>query len=180
MVYLLQHLLSPHLLPSQYKAAYEHSVTLSSFSDPPKGKEAPKPSDEDYLVVDEDLMSKSDYERDSSMPESLYSSPSPTLALHVAPHVSQSPRVQLFSTSPSLNMPATPADSAEMGGKDDVSDRETFRDSIPPSGELTGSPPKSHAEAELVFRKMYRSHFKVLMTQLIKSYGLSLSLWCRI
>lgn len=180
---------SPHTHTPPYKPLFEHSVTLSSVSkltnSHESAKEAHKPSDDDYLVVDEDLMSKSDNERDSSMPESLYSSPSPTLAIHapVMHHRPPAVRGRLFGSSPTLKVrystgvkstrsPAMSFDSPQLESLEvlAVSDN---------TAEVAGEAPKSYAEAEVVFQKKYDDHFKVLMIQLIKSNGLSLS-WLEI
>ena len=129
-------------------------------------------------------MCKSDNERDLSMLEPLYSgSPSPSLNFNTSQRFSPSPRVKLFSSSPSLKiryMAVATADSAQPGDAagGDSDDQKPRHESIPVSSELTslaGDGPKSYAEREAVFRKMYGSHFKALMTQLVKSYGLSLS-----
>ena len=100
---------SPQTQLSPYKPPYEHSVTLSSFSKLTSSRESlkdpQKPSDDDlYLVVDEELMSKSDTERDSSMPSSPPSSPSPMLTIVTPKRRAASARGQLYGSSPSVKV----------------------------------------------------------------------------
>ena len=176
-----------------------------------------KPSEDDYLVVEDDLLSKS---HDSSVHESLHSSPSPSTTpllgpplpttsakLHpdaflATPNIKNaySPSTKSRQTQPSitphlLTSPILKVRYASLENKPSATvsfrrDGHRILDSLPPSdgkegvrdsaeGEGSLSGPKSSEEARKVFQKMYDDHFDVLMTQLIRSYGLGLS-WLNI
>ena len=179
---------------------YDHSVTLSSISKLTGSHESMpdvrKPSDDDYLVVDEDLMSKS---HESSMPSSRQSSPFPETS--PSSH-QQLPGLTEHSVSPIVgNSPSKPQDGLDWQSEDPLpSSREplptlsskslaivTIQHGKP---KIIGSSSstvdkeedyrsKSADEAGIVLQNMYNNHFDSLMTQIIKSYGLSLS-WLHI
>ncbi len=96
---------------------YNHSVTLSSISKLTESHESMpgvrKPSDDDYLVVDEDFMSKS---HESSMPSSRQSSAFPETS--PSSH-QQLPRLTENSVSPIVgNSPSKPQDGLDWQSED--------------------------------------------------------------
>ncbi len=161
-----------------------------------------KPLDDDYLVVDEELMGRSDTERDSSM---AYSSPSPTPpSLHTPPppplapppiptRTSPSPPqegkapldTKLYGLSPTVKIRYatgigggnTESPVVSFEGNYEIAQEALLANEVPftTADKQEKVIPKSYAEAEKVFRRKYSDHFTALMTQLIKSYGLSMS-----
>ena len=131
-----------------------------------------KPSKDDYLVIDEELMSK------SITMESSHSSPSPLSTYPSTLPIPPDPSIQDNKTE-KPKLASSPASKAKystglVSTESSLLSFDVERDGIEPAyivgnqddvSSSSSSRPKSYGDVKDIFKKKYNDHFDTLMTQ---------------